>query len=370
LKTKQQNEFYPIYRTFMNMVTQNIERCDTSYYSNKIESLKDIFGTEDIVLEKQNIIVKGHSYPVIDDVVILLDPSQYPPSVSRLLNSSPNTSKKITTDFSEDIQFTFGAEWLTYPDIMPEHEDEFALYFDLINISDLKGMRVCDLGCGIGRWSHFLKDKCHELILLDFSEAIFAARKNLKGSENAIFFMGDIKRLPFRKSFADFLFCIGVLHHLPVNALEEVKALKKYAPTILIYLYYALDNRPFYFRLLLEMVTSIRQVVSRIKTPSFRNGFSSFTAWTVYLPLVYLGKIVKPFGLSRFIPIYEAYNGKRVHRIKQDVYDRFFTSIEQRFTRKQILELNKEFDKVTISDHLPYWHFKCETYPSSHNNQS
>ena len=65
----------------MNMATQNIERCNTSYYSNKIESLKDIFGTEDIVLEKQNIIVNGHSYPVVDDVVILLDPSQYPPSI-------------------------------------------------------------------------------------------------------------------------------------------------------------------------------------------------------------------------------------------------------------------------------------------------
>ena len=86
----------------------------------------------------------------------------------------------------EDIQFTFGSEWLTYPDIMPEHEDEFALYFDLINIPDLKNMRVCDLGCGIGRWSYFLRDKCRELILLDFSEAIFAARKNLKESENAL----------------------------------------------------------------------------------------------------------------------------------------------------------------------------------------
>jgi hypothetical protein len=78
------------------------------------------------------------------------------------------------------------------------------------------------------------------------------------------------------------------------------------------------------------------------------------------LPLVYLGKIAKPFGLSRFVPIYEIYNGKSVQRIKQDVYDRFFTSIEQRFTKKQILELNTDFSKVTISDHLPYWHFKCE----------
>jgi len=71
----------------MNMAAQNIERCNTSYYSNKIESLKDIFGAEDIVLEIQNIIVDGHSYPVVDDIVILLDPSQYPPSI--ILKKNP-----------------------------------------------------------------------------------------------------------------------------------------------------------------------------------------------------------------------------------------------------------------------------------------
>jgi SAM-dependent methyltransferase len=340
----------------MNLVAP---RCNTSYYSDKIESLKDIFGAEDIVLEKESITVDGHSYPVVDDVIILLDPSQYPPSVSRLLDSSLHPQNK-PTDFSEDIQFTFGAEWLTYPDILPEHEDEFPLYFDLVNIPDLKDMRVCDLGCGIGRWSYFLKDKCRELILLDFSEAIFAARKNLKESQNAIFLMGDIKRLPLRNGFADFLFCLGVLHHLPVNALEEVRALKKYASSILIYLYYALDNRPFYFQLLLDLMTTIRKTVSRIRNPSFRTGFSSFTAWTVYLPLVYLGKFLKPFHLSHYIPLFEVYDQKTVHRIKQDVYDRFFTRIEQRFSKKQILELEKDFDKVTISENLPYWHFKCE----------
>ena len=343
----------------MNMNNSDLNKNLTHYYSNKIETLMDIFGAEEITLENKNIIVDGHSYPVVDDVIILLDPSQYPPAVSRLLNSSlPPKIKPV--NFSEDIQFTFGSEWLTYPDIMPEHEDEFALYFDLINIPDLKNMRVCDLGCGIGRWSYFLRDKCRELILLDFSEAIFAARKNLKESENAIFLMGDIQRLPLRSGFTDFLFCLGVLHHLPVNALREVRALKNYASTILVYLYYALDNRPFYFRMLLDIVTPIRKAASKIRSPFFRTGFSTFIAWTVYVPLVYLGKFLKHFHLSRNIPLFEGYDKKTVHRIKQDVYDRFFTRIEQRFTKNQILELENDFKKVTVSENLPYWHFKCE----------
>lgn len=341
---------------------KNFNKLGPRYYANKIKTLKDIFGTEDIVLEKLNIVVNGHPYPVVDDVIILLDRSQYPLSVSKLLNFNSNATKTNLNDFSEDIQFTFGAEWLTFPDIMPEHEDEFALYFDLIEITDLKDTRVCDLGCGIGRWSYFLKDKCRELILIDFSEAIFVARKNLQKSENAIFFMGDLKKLPFKNGFVDFLFCLGVLHHLPVNALLEVKALKKYAPTILVYLYYALDNRPFYFRLLLRIVTIIRNSMSKIRRSYFRVAVSTLIAWSVYLPLIILGKFFKLFNLSHFIPIFEAYDGKSIQRIKQDVYDRFFTGIEQRFTKKQIQELEGYFKKVTISEKIPYWHFKCEDY--------
>lgn len=353
------------------MNISNLDTYNTSYYNNKIESLKDIFGVEDIVLERQNIIVNGHSYPVVEDVIILLDPLQYPPSVSKILNYSSTVSRENNSvDFAEDIQFTFGAEWLTYPDIFPEHEEEFALYFDIIETSELKDARVFDLGCGIGRWSYHLKNKCRELILMDFSEAIFSARKNLKDSENVIFFMGDLKKIPFRKGFADFLFCLGVLHHLPVNALEEVRSLKKYSATILIYLYYALDNRPFYFQVLLDIVTVIRKALSKIRSPFFRAQFSTFVAWTVYMPLVCLGKVFKPFRLAHYIPIYEAYNNKTVQRIKQDVYDRFFTRIEQRFTKKQIKELEKDFKKVTVSENLPYWHFKCEAYPPSSSHAS
>jgi SAM-dependent methyltransferase len=350
------------------MVTRNLKKCSASYYANKISSIEDIFGTDNIVLKEQVIIINGHSYPVVDDVIILLDPVQYPASLSKLLSSYTSILPNVTLgDFAEDIQFTFGAEWLTYPKILPEHEEEFSLYFDILDTSTLESSRVCDLGCGIGRWSYFLKDKCRELILVDFSEAIFAARKNLKESSNAIFFMGDLKRLPFKKDFADILFCLGVLHHLPVDALKEVVALKKYAPTILIYLYYALDNRPPHFRVLLKMVTLVRVFVARVKNPSFRNCFSSFIAYTVYLPLVYLGKLMKTLGLSQQIPLFEGYDKKTVKRIEQDVYDRFFTRIEQRVTKKQILELEKDFSEVTISDNIPYWHFKCETKPAPHD---
>ncbi len=224
----------------------------------------------------------------------------------------------------------------------------------------MRNSRGCDLGGGIGRWSYFLKDKCRELVLVDFSEAIFVARRNLRDAGSALFFMGDLKRLPFRNNFTDFLVCLGVLHHLPTPALDELRGLRKYAPTLLIYLYYALDNRPVYFRALLAMATVMRNGVSKIGNPLFRSSFTWLASILFYLPLTWLGKALEAAGLSKYIPLYETYHNKSVARIRQDVYDRFFTRIEQRFSKRQILTLRDTFAKVTVSDGLPYWHFVCE----------
>lgn len=334
------------------------------YYANKLGTLKNIFGSNDIILGTNCLAVDGHIYPIINDVIILLDPSQYPNSLKCRIEKRQEAAKDKATvepsDFAEDIQFTFGEEWQRFPDILPEHKQEFLQYFDLVNLSELRNHRVCDLGCGIGRWSFFLNDKCRELIMVDFSEAIFVARRNLANTKNTFFFMGDLKKLPFRNDFADFLFCLGVLHHLPTSAIDEVRMLQKYAPKLLIYLYYALDNRPSYYRILLFLVTRLRLKVATQKNPIFREIFTWFCTIGIYLPLLVLGNALRPLGISHYIPLYEGYQGKSINRIRQDVYDRFFTRIEQRYSKKQIMMLKDTFAEIIVSDALPYWHFICQ----------
>lgn len=330
------------------------------YYADKLESLKDIFRAKELRLEKGGVVVDGVLYPIVDDVIILLDPSQYPPSLRSRIKARQDQGTSVLSDFAEDIQFTFGEEWQRFPKILPEHKREFSLYFDLIDVSGLRDFRVCDLGCGIGRWSYFLKDRCRELVLVDFSEAIFVARRNLANTNNTLFFMGDLKKLPFRNEFADFLFCLGVLHHLLTPAIDEVRTLKKYAPQLLVYLYYALDNRPFYYRILLSLITKLRLKVATQRNPIFREVFTWFCTIGIYLPLLALGKALRPLGLSHYIPLYEGYQGKSINRIRQDVYDRFFTRIEQRYSKKQIMMLKDTFAEIIVSDALPYWHFICQ----------
>lgn len=335
------------------------------YYAGKTESIRDVFGASSVSIGPGRITIDGRAYPVVDDVIILLEPSRLPASVRKRIGvaaggGAADTAKGSTpAQFAEDIQHTFGEEWRRFPEVLPEHREEFLQYFDLVDIGGLAGKRVCDLGCGIGRWSWFLKDACRELVLVDFSEAIFVARRNLSQADNVLYFLGDLTRLPFRDDFADFLFCLGVLHHLPTDALDEVRALARRSPALLVFLYYALDNRPAYWRTILSVVTRLRLFLSKVRDPAARSCVTWLLAMTVYLPLVGLGRALAPFGLSRFVPLHEFYRGKSVLRIRQDVYDRFFTRIEQRFTRRQILSLADAFGEVVVSENPPCWRFLC-----------
>lgn len=331
----------------------------SEYYEDKIGTLKGIFGGEDVVLEADSLVVANERFPILHDVIILSDPDCYTGYVKAALRTQAKGQGSEVMGFAEDIQFTFGEEWKEYGEVFPEHQKEFSQYFDLVDLRSLRQARVCDLGCGSGRWSHFLKDVCREIILVDFSDAIFVARKNLAASRNALFFMGDLQALPFKKDFCDFMLCLGVLHHLPPSCLDAVRRLRDLAPRLLIFLYYALDNRPAYFRFLLQLITPLRRVLCRVRHPGFRKLFSLTVALCVYRPLVGIGAFLRPLQLSRYVPLYEFYHTKSLRRIEQDVYDRFFTRIEQRVSRNEIRELCDTFTQVIVSDNIPYWHFLC-----------
>ena len=328
----------------------------TAYYADKIDMLRDIFGAISVELQPGGIVVDGNSHPIVDDVIILLDPVHWPQTLAQRI-AAPSHTSTGDGDFATDIQSTFGLEWQAFPEILAEHEREFYQYLDIVDLESLRGKRIADLGCGIGRWSHFLKDIANQMVLVDFSEAIFVARRNLADADGTIFLMADLLRLPLRKDFADFAYCLGVAHHLPIDAIQAVRLIGNFTSRSLIYLYSALDGHPLHYRIMMVPVDALRRMACQISNETCRSAFAWLATLALYLPLIAVGHLLRPFGLSRFVPLFDFYNGKSLLRIRQDAYDRFFTAIEQRVTRADIASLSSDFSCVEISPNIPMWHF-------------
>jgi hypothetical protein len=74
--------------------------------------------------------------------------------------------------------------------------------------------------------------------------------------------------------------------------------LGRYARVLLVYLYYALDNRPWYFGPALGAVAMAGRLLSRIRHPPAREAVTWMIATGVHMPLVALGALVAPLGLE------------------------------------------------------------------------
>lgn len=328
------------------------------YYRDKLPLLRTVFGSK-AALTDSHVVVGEHEYPIVDDVIVTLGTDRLPSGL-RDQAVAAGSSPPSRGAYASDIQHTFGEEWKKYPEMLDEYQSEVLRYFDLVDLDGLGVANVVDLGCGTGRWAALISGKCGSITLVDYSEAIFVARQNIGRDANAIFVMADVLDLPFVADAFDFAYCLGVLHHLPTNGLMALRDLRPLARTFLVYVYYALDNRPPHFRAIFAIVNLVRRQLSKVHSPSVREIVTWSLTLLVYKPLCVLGAVASRVGMARLVPLAEWYQHASLRRLRQDVYDRFFTPIEQRFTRSEVMELSDVFQHVKISDEIPYWHFVCE----------
>jgi len=80
---------------------------------------------------------------------------------------------------------------------------------------DLRGKRVLDVGCGMGRFLEIAGDWGAKVVGVDLSVAVDAARDNLKHRENVAVVQADVFRLPFAPESFEIIYSLGVLHHTP-----------------------------------------------------------------------------------------------------------------------------------------------------------
>ncbi|MBI3699890.1 MAG: class I SAM-dependent methyltransferase [Afipia sp.] len=259
----------------------------------------------------------------------------------------------------------FGHEWSTFRQGERELSDAdrqkiFNDYFSIFPWDRLKADSVgMDVGCGSGRWSVLVAPRVGHLHLLDASEAALAvARQNLAGANNVTFHRASVGEIPVADRSLDFAFSLGVLHHVPDTqaAIKAVAAKLKPGAPFLIYLYYALDNRPAWYRALWKLSNVFRIVISALpETP--RLWISQIIAVTVYWPLARLAGLVEKLGFSASALPLEYYKDRDFYVMRTDAYDRFCTRLEQRFSRKQIDDMLSAagFADIRFSESTPFW---------------
>ena len=211
----------------------------------------------------------------------------------------------------------------------------------------------------LGTLTKFLAGRVSELHCVDLSdEALRVAEKNLRDFSNITFHRVSVGDLPFEDGSLDFAYSLGVLHHVPDTsaALDAiVRALKKGAP-LLLYLYYAFDNRPLWYRSLWKVTDTARRVINRLP-PSVKSILCDSIAFLVYWPLARSARLASAMGLDVSTFPLALYRDRSFYSMRTDARDRFGTPLEKRFRAGEIRQMMMEagLTDIRFSDSAPYW---------------
>ncbi len=259
---------------------------------------------------------------------------------------------------------SFGVEWNRFYKFNEEDiETAGEQYFDIITSEMLnKEKNVLDAGCGSGRWSKYISERADFIEAIDPSDAVYAAAHLTKDISNIRITQASIDNIPFADESFDFIFSLGVMHHLPdtQHAINKVASKLKSKGYFMLYLYYNMDNRSGPFRFLFSISNLLRLIISRLPA-RFKVIVCDILALLIYIPLIFIARMMKILFPNKKwyqrMPL-SYYMNKRFIIIRNDALDRLGTPLEKRFSKVQIEEMMKKagLKNIVFSNHEPYWH--------------
>ena len=270
------------------------------------------------------------------------------------------TEKK---NVDNDVVRDFGIEWSKF-DQSEFNDDElkklFENYFQIFPWDKLPPNPIgADIGCGSGRWAKFVAPRVYRLNVIDpSSAALKVAKNNLKNFNNVSFLNKSADEIGELNGTLDFAYSLGVLHHVPDTKqamLSVAHTLKPGAP-FLVYLYYAFDNRPLWFRLLWQVSDIFRNLISR-SPKVIKIACCELIALLIYIPFARAALYFEKLNFEVFSWPLAFYREKSFYVMRTDALDRFGTRLEKRFNKSEINSLLNECNlvDVTFMENPPYW---------------
>ena len=258
---------------------------------------------------------------------------------------------------------SFGEEWLKFNDFSDDIiEGSANEYFDILNDTIInKNTYAIDVGCGTGRWTKFLTNKVGFIEAIDPSNAIFAADNLLGKIENVRLAKASTDTIPFADETFDFAMSIGVLHHIPDTQQAMIDCVKKVKRQgyFYCYLYHNLEKMNWWLKLLFNFSELVRKIVYPLPSP-IKHFVCDMLALIIYTPFILWVRMLIFLGfyeLAKKMPLY-AYHNKAFFIVRNDSLDKFGTSLEQRFSKKEVEQLmaNCGLENIVISSGTPYYH--------------
>ena len=263
----------------------------------------------------------------------------------------------------------FGHEWAAFDYAETETAEaldaQFAAYCAPLDLGDFNPTTSVagDFGAGSGRWSSRLAPYFSLVYALEPSNgASQVLRKKFTGDPKIVVLQETVGVNSIPAASLDLAMSLGVLHHITDTALaiKDVSRSIKPGGVFLCYLYYNLENKPTYYKVIFKGVNVVRRVISA-SPQKVRRLSATVIAAIVYWPLARLSRVLSKLGRNTSnLPLHH-YADMPFVMLANDALDRFGTSLEQRFSKAEITEMLRaaDFDLTTLkfSDSEPFWTF-------------
>ena len=267
---------------------------------------------------------------------------------------------------------SFGHEWATYDYGETETSEaldaQFMAYCAPIDLTQFnpKTSLAGDFGAGSGRWSSRLSPHFSLVYAMEPSDGANSVLKNKFSNDPKIVVLQETvgsNSIPLAS--LDLAMSLGVLHHIPDTglAIKDVSRRIKPGGVFLCYLYYSLENKPAYYKMIFKAVDGVRRVIS-VLPQRLKQFVTSLIAGVIYWPLARLSKVLNKIGINTSnVPLHH-YADMPFVMLANDALDRFGTTLEQRFSKAEITEMLRvaDFDISTLkfSDKEPFWTFSVK----------
>ena len=282
------------------------------------------------------------------------------------------SQNKKDENLDQGVIDSFGHEWATFDYGETETSEaldaQFMAYCAPIDLNQFnpKTSVAGDFGAGSGRWASRLIQYFSLVYALEPSDgASTVLKKKFSGEAKIVVLQETVGANSIPLASLDLAMSLGVLHHIPDTglAIKDVSRRIKPGGVFLCYLYYSLENKPTFYKLIFKAVDGVRRVIS-VLPQRIKQLVTSAIAALIYWPLARFSKVLNKLGVNTSnIPLHH-YADMPFVMLANDALDRFGTSLEQRFSQTEITEMLRAagFDIATLkfSDSEPFWTFSVK----------